>query len=133
MIHFVLVTHLGVGKSLVNLIETLSQDRCPIPYVEIDSDRPIEEGYEKIKNAIANLQPKEGVILLTELFGATPANLCLKFCIEPHIKLISGINVPILLKVATTSFTGSVAETADFLTSYGIKNITYCKCESALK
>ena len=82
-------------------ISSLMEPNLPIPAMQ-----------SKIREAIAKHADKQGVIILTDLFGATPANLCGNSCAKDRVEIITGCNLPMLLKAATASFETGVSETA---------------------
>jgi Phosphotransferase system, mannose/fructose-specific component IIA len=126
MIGFILVTHAGVGAQMVHAVEEIIKEKIGIPLIEVNSDQPTSIYHEEIRLAIESLGEKSGVLILTDLFGATPSNLCRAFCKPGKIELLSGCNLPMLLKAATSKLSGNVSEAAKFLKDYGNENIRIC-------
>lgn len=126
MLGFILVTHAGVGKRMIQAVEEILKEPVKIPCVEIDPDRPVAVFHEEIRKALDSLDDKSGVLILTDIFGATPSNLCRQFCQKGRVELLSGCNLPMLVKAATSPFSEGVSEVAKFLKNYGNENIRIC-------
>ena len=65
----------------------------------------------------------KGVLLLSDMFGGTPSNLCLSFLGRPRLEVISGINLPMLIKLAGEKNRSSFEDLVEFIRDYGRKNI----------
>jgi PTS system mannose-specific IIA component len=63
------------------------------------------------------------VLILTDMYGGTPSNISLSFLEEKKIEVITGVNLPMLLKLATYANDMNLEELASFITDYGQKNI----------
>ena len=66
----------------------------------------------------------EGVIILTDMFGGTPSNLSYSFLEEGKVEVLSGVNLPILIKAVTCRKDLKLTELASTLESYGKKSIS---------
>jgi PTS system mannose-specific IIA component len=65
----------------------------------------------------------DGVLVLTDMFGGTPANLALTF-LDDKLEVVTGVNLPMLLKLATARADLALRAAAELVTGYGQKNIT---------
>ena len=65
-----------------------------------------------------------GVLVLTDMFGGTPSNMSLSFVEGAGIEVVTGVNLPMLIKLATLSEEKSLEELATFIKSYGQRNIS---------
>ncbi len=66
----------------------------------------------------------DGVLVLTDMFGGTPANLALTF-LDERLEVVTGVNLPMILKLATARAESvSLQAAAELVTGYGQKNIT---------
>jgi PTS system mannose-specific IIA component len=83
----------------------------------------MEEIKEKISEAVRRVDRGKGILILTDMFGGTPSNICLSFLKEWKIEVITGVNLPMLLKLSTYEGEGELAELAEFIKTYGQKNI----------
>jgi mannose PTS system EIIA component len=106
----VVVTHGQLATELVNSAEMIVGDLPLFASVAIgwhdDVDRAKEEigrAIERVKTSAAGPEGESvGVLVLTDLFGGTPANLAVTF-VSPEVEVITGVNLPMLIKLARTS------------------------------
>lgn len=78
----------------------------------------------KIASALKAADRGEGVLVLTDMFGGTPSNISLSFLDEQHVEVVTGLNLPMLIKLATFSEEKSLEELATFIKKYGQRNIS---------
>jgi PTS system mannose-specific IIA component len=123
MIGFVVVTHRSIGNALLGTVETILKERPNFRLVEVESEALSVDTQHKIKEAIQSFPHAQGVILLTDLFGATPSNFCKEFLEFGKVEMITGCNLPMLIKAATMDFKESPSQAAQFLKEYGKDNI----------
>ena len=100
MIGVVVVTHGQLATELVNAAETIVGDIPQFAAVSIGWHDDVEDAREEIKQAIQRVQGLEGVLLLTDMFGGTPANVGLTFLEANKVEVITGVNLPMLIKLA---------------------------------
>lgn len=101
MIGLVLVTH---GKLAVEFRAALEHVVGPQPQIEaitIDPEDDVEERRRDIIAAVNRVDTGDGVAILTDMFGGTPSNLAISVMNEPDIEVVAGINLPMLVKLAT--------------------------------
>lgn len=123
MVGIIVVSHENIGKEMVAVVKKIIPD-CPnLTSVSIKSDLPAEANLAKIREAIKAVDSGKGVILLTDLFGGTPANLCITFLEKGKVEVISGVNLPMLIKLAGKVCEMTFEELTDFIRTYGRKNI----------
>lgn len=124
MVGFVVATH---GKLAQELIRTAEEIVGPLPgsqAVSIATGSSMDKDRETLREAIRAVDDGDGVLVLTDMFGGTPANLALTF-LDEKIEVLTGVNLPMLLKLATCrAENAGLATTAQLLTGYGQKNIT---------
>jgi PTS system mannose-specific IIA component len=104
-------------------VEEILKEKVSLVTVGFDPASPLEKIRDDIRRAMAQLQGVDGVIILTDLFGATPSNLCRELCVEGKVQMVTGCNLPMVLKAVTGHFEGGVKETAAFLVEYGREKI----------
>jgi mannose PTS system EIIA component len=102
MIGVVVVTHGQFATELVNAAETIVGDQPRFAAVSIGWHDAVELAREEIAQAIARVDSGNGVIVLTDMFGGTPSNLAITFLSEGRVEVITGVNLPMLLKLAGT-------------------------------
>jgi PTS system mannose-specific IIA component len=100
MIGVVVVTHGQLATELVNAAEMIVGDLPQFVAVSIGWHDDVDDAREEIRQAIARVQAPEGVLILTDMFGGTPSNLGLTFLETNKVEVISGVNLPMLLKLA---------------------------------
>lgn len=123
MIGLVVVSHNNIGKEMVAATKKIIPDCSNIVSLSIESDIPAEANRNKIREAINSVDQDHGIILLTDMFGGTPSNLCLSFLEKGKVEIISGINLPMLIKLVNTKDKMHIDELAVFIKQYGQKNI----------
>jgi PTS system mannose-specific IIA component len=100
MIGVVVVTHGQLATELVNAAETIVGDLPQFTAVSIGWHDDVDDARDEIRQAIARIQGS-GVLILTDMFGGTPANLGLTFLEANKVEVITGVNLPMLLKLAS--------------------------------
>jgi PTS system mannose-specific IIA component len=100
MIGVVVVTHGQLATELVNAAETIVGDIPQFAAVSIGWHDDVEDAREEIKQAIQRVQGPEGVLLLTDMFGGTPTNIGLTFLEANKVEVLTGVNLPMLIKLA---------------------------------
>jgi mannose PTS system EIIA component len=111
----VVVTHGQLATELVNSAEMIVGDLPHFTAVSIGWHDDVEHAKEEIGRAIARVQvssggtdeDRPGVLVLTDMFGGTPANLAVTF-VSPEVEIITGVNLPMLIKLARTSKQGDL-------------------------
>jgi len=123
MVGLVVATH---GSLAAALLETAAAIVGPVERaaaVSVDARTSVDEARGRLASAIQEVGVDgEGVLVLTDMFGGTPANLALTF-LEEQIEVVTGVNLPMLMKLATTRSQG-LAAAAELATAHGQKNIT---------
>jgi PTS system mannose-specific IIA component len=123
MVGIVLVTHLRLGEELLAVTELIVGKLKQFEAVSIDPTERVEEITEKISAAIRRVDRGKGILILTDMFGGTPSNISLSFLEEWKIEVITGVNLPMLLKLSTDERERDLVGLAEFIKSYGQKNI----------
>jgi PTS system mannose-specific IIA component len=100
MIGVIVVTHGQLANELVNAAQTIVGELARLVAVSIGWHDDPTIAREAISNAIARLQSPDGVLILTDMFGGTPTNLGLTFLETNRIEIITGVNLPMLIKLA---------------------------------
>jgi mannose PTS system EIIA component len=100
MIGVVVVTHGQLATELLNAAETIVGDLPQFAAVSIGWHDDVDDAREEIKQAIARVQGPDGVLILTDMFGGTPSNLGLTFLEADRVEVITGVNLPMLIKLA---------------------------------
>lgn len=123
MIGFIVVTHPLIGPAMSATVQAILNEKPNFEIVEVGREISITEMQKRIAGAIRRFSEAKGVIILTDLFGATPSNLCKEFLEFGRVEMITGCNLPMLIKAAATEFKESPSQAAQFLKEYGKENI----------
>ena len=123
MVGIVIITHLRLGEELLAVAELIVGKLKQFQAVSINPTEGVEEIREKISEAIRRVDRGKGILILTDMFGGTPSNISLSFLEEGKIEVITGVNLPMLLKLSTYEEERDLAGLANFIKTYGQKNI----------
>jgi PTS system mannose-specific IIA component len=100
VIGVVVVTHGQLATELVNAAEMIVGDLPRFTAVSIGWHDDVNDAREDIAQAIERVGGSEGVLLLTDMFGGTPSNLGMTFLETDRLEVITGVNLPMLIKLA---------------------------------
>jgi len=125
MIGIVIVTHSQLGEALIDAAEfILAAKLKEIIPVSIDINEDADLLRKKVAKGIKAVDNHDGILILTDMFGGTPSNLSYSFLEEGRIEVISGVNLPILVKAISTRKSKNLNEFAATLEAYGKKSIS---------
>lgn len=99
----VIVSHGRLANELLAAAEEVVGDLSHIAAVSIGWHDDVEIANEEIARAIEKVSSGSGVLLLTDMFGGTPTNIAATFLKEGEIDIITGVNLPMVIKLASTS------------------------------
>ena len=124
MVGVVIVTHCHLAEELIAAAKlVVGEELKQFLPVSIDPKAGSEEIREKIIAAIRKVEEGQGVLILTDMYGGTPSNISLSFLEEKRVEVITGVNLPMLLKLATYKNEMDLEQLAVFITDYGQRNI----------
>ncbi|MFZ7126952.1 MAG: PTS sugar transporter subunit IIA [Desulfobacterales bacterium] len=125
MIGIVIVTHSRLGAALIETAEFIIGGKIEsTTAVSIDISQNPDILRNKIAAAIKEVKSDRGVLVLTDMFGGTPSNLSYSFLEEGRIEVISGVNLPILIKAVNDRSEKSLPDLATTLESFGKRSIS---------
>lgn len=125
MIGIVIVTHRNLGDAFIEAAEfILGEKPEAMESVSIDLKENAEKLRKKIAAAIKSVNRNRGVLIFTDMFGGTPSNLSYSFLEEKRVEVISGINLPILIKAVDARTDMDLMVLAECLESFGKKSIS---------
>ena len=101
MIGLVLVTHGQLANEFRLALEHVVGPQQQVETISIGPDDDMERRRQDILTAVANVNSGKGVILLTDMFGGTPSNLAISVMEPGTIEVIAGVNLPMLIKLAS--------------------------------
>lgn len=124
MIGIVLVTHGQLGSALLQTAETVLEKKPEgVVSLRIDPLQPVTSLRKSIKQSIKSVANGQGVLLLTDMFGGTPSNLAYSFLEEGVLEVVSGVNLPVLLRAVSLRENHELAALAREVEDYGKKSI----------
>ncbi|KCZ89173.1 MULTISPECIES: PTS sugar transporter subunit IIA [Hyphomonas] len=100
MIGIVVVSHGKLSKELVAATEHVVGEQMRFKSISIEAEDDIEARREQIRDTAKACDVGLGVIILTDMFGGTPSNLAMSIMSAGNIEVISGVNLPMLIKLA---------------------------------
>jgi PTS system mannose-specific IIA component len=100
MIGALVVTHGHLGQELVAAAEMIVGEFSHIQAVSIGWHDDVNDARKDIENRIAEVETGNGVLILTDMFGGTPSNIALTFHDPGKVDVVTGVNLPMLIKVA---------------------------------
>ncbi len=125
MIGILVVTHANLGSALIETVEFILGDtQEKLSSVSINIQDNPDSLRKKIKTGISSVRTDNGVLILTDMFGGTPSNLSYSFLEEGHIEVISGVNLPILLKAVNARKKMDMDAITSALVEHGKKSIS---------
>lgn len=101
MIGLVLVTHGNLAKEFIAATEHVVGPQPKTVAICIGPDDDMEKRRQEILDAVSEVDSGNGVILLTDMFGGTPSNLAISIMDNAKVEVIAGINLPMLIKLAS--------------------------------
>jgi PTS system mannose-specific IIA component len=120
----VIVTHYRLGEEFLQALRLIVPDAPLFEAVSIDPKQSVEEMRRAIAQALAKVERGQGVLVLTDMFGGTPSNIALSFLAEHRVEVVTGVNLPMLIKLATLGEERPLEGLAAFIKSYGQRNIS---------
>ena len=101
MIGLVLVTHGRLAGEFRAALEHVVGPQDQVEAISIGPDDDMERRRLEIVQAVADVNSGQGVILLTDMFGGTPSNLAISVLEAGHVEVVAGVNLPMLIKLAS--------------------------------
>ncbi len=125
MIGIVVVTHCRLGESLIETAELILGSPVEnVGSVSINVKKDVDELRTKITDGIKSVDTGGGVFILTDMFGGTPSNLSYSFLEDDKVEVISGVNLPILIRAVRFQKETDLAKTAQNLVTSGKRSIS---------
>ena len=110
MIGIVIVTHGRLSAEFIAALEHVVGPQRDIAAICIGPDDDMEQRRQDILQSVRAVDTGDGVVLLTDMFGGTPSNLAISVMDRPKIEVIAGINLPMLIKLASLRSTETLAD-----------------------
>ncbi len=123
MVGLIIVAHFNLAKEMAAAVELIVGKQEQFAPIDIFPNEDMEDIKKKIVSRLKAVDSGDGVIILTDMFGGTPSNISLSFLEEGKVEVVTGVNLPMLIKLATYRKEKPLNELARFITGYGQKNI----------
>jgi PTS system mannose-specific IIA component len=123
MIGGIIVSHGKLGEELLNALTIILGEAPNIEAISIGWYDDVEESKRKINQSLKRVDQKSGVVIFTDMFGGTPSNLSFTFQKDGHVEIITGINLPMLIKFVSLQRSNTLKDVAKKVVEQGKKNI----------
>ena len=123
MIGLVLVTHGGLAREFLSAMEHIVGPQEQVQVMSIGPEDDMDQRRADIIDAVEQVDSGSGVILLTDMFGGTPSNLAISLLDNKMVEVIAGLNLPMLIKLASVRTGKSLSDAADEAQNAGRKYI----------
>lgn len=100
MIGALIVTHGNLAHELLNAARQIEADVAGIEAVPLDWNDSVDEARDKIQAALGRIGAERPVIIFTDMFGGTPSNISLSFLESGRVEIVTGVNLPMVVKFA---------------------------------
>ncbi len=131
MIGLVIVTHGALAQEFVRALEHVVGKQTHIQTISIGPDDNMEKRRADIVAAVKSVELGDGVIVLTDMFGGTPSNLSISMLEREKVEVIAGINLPMLIKLASVRVNGTLEKAVREAQDAGRKYIRIASQELA--
>ena len=125
MIGILVITHRQLGEAFIDCTEFVLGERPPaLEAISVDLRENAGDLRHKIESGIKKLKADDGVLILTDMFGGTPSNLSYSFLEDGRVEVISGVNLPMVIKAVNLRDQKPLTELAAQLETFGKRSIT---------
>lgn len=123
MIGGIIVSHGKLAEELLNVLTIILGEAPKIEAISIGWYDDVEESKKKINQSLKRVDQKNGVIIFTDMFGGTPSNLSFSFLRDNEVEIITGVNLPMLIKFVSLQRSKNLKEVARKVVEQGKRNI----------
>jgi len=123
MVGVLVVTHGNLARELVQAARRIVGDVKEIAALAIDWDAEVSAAGGAIRSAVQQMNQGQGVLILTDMFGGTPTNISLSFLEEGRVEIITGVNLPMLIKFCSLRERDDLRRVAESIKEQGQKQI----------
>jgi PTS system mannose-specific IIA component len=124
MIGAVVVSHGTLATGLVQAAEIIVGKMEGVVAVDISPSMGVEEIHAAVEGALRTVDTGSGVLLMTDMFGGTPSNIGISFLGTHRVEVVTGVNLPMMVKFPSARETMPLPELAHHLQECGQRNIT---------
>jgi PTS system mannose-specific IIA component len=123
MIGGIIVSHGKLAEELLNALTIILGEAPNINALSIGWYDDVEDSKKKITQSLRKVDQKNGVLIFTDMFGGTPSNLSFSYLKENHVEIITGVNLPMLIKFVSLQRSNNLKDIARKVVDQGKKNI----------
>ncbi len=123
MIGGVIVSHGKLAEELLNALTIIIGEAVNIEAISIGWYDDVEESKKKISKSLKRVDQKNGVVIFTDMFGGTASNLSFSFLKNDQVEIITGVNLPMLIKFLSLQRNNNLKEVVKKVVEQGKKNI----------
>lgn len=123
LIGVVIICHGRLAQELISATEFIVGPVSQIEAIATGREYDIDRLHDQIAEAITRVSAGSGVLILTDMFGGTPSNLGLSFLDENKVEILTGVNLPMIIKLAQIREKYGLRNLAEFLKGYAQRNI----------
>lgn len=123
MIGGIIVSHGRLAEELLNALTIILGEAPNIEAISIGWYNDVDDSKKKVNQNLKKVDQKNGVIIFTDMFGGTPSNLSFSFLKDNQVEIITGVNLPMLIKFVSLQRCNNLKEVARKVVEQGKKNI----------
>ncbi len=123
MIGGVIVSHGKLAEEILNALTIIIGEAVNIEAISIGWYDDVEESKKKINQSLKRVEQKNGVVIFTDMFGGTASNLSFSFLKNDQVEIITGVNLPMLIKFVSLQRSNNLKEVVKKVVEQGKKNI----------
>jgi len=123
MIGGLIVSHGKLAEELLNALTIIIGEAVNIEAISIGWYDDVEESKKRISQSLKKIDQKNGVVIFTDMFGGTASNLSFSFLKDNRVDIITGVNLPMLIKFVSLQRGSNLKEVAKKVYEQGRKNI----------
>jgi PTS system mannose-specific IIA component len=123
MIGGVIVSHGKLAEEILNALTIIIGEAVNIEAISIGWYDDVEESKKKINQSLKSVDQKNGVVIFTDMFGGTASNLSFSFLKNDQVEIITGVNLPMLIKFVSLQRSNNLKEVVKKVVEQGKKNI----------
>lgn len=124
MVGALIATHGKLAEELIKVAEFIVGKVQNIEAVSLDPTQDVQALRREMQKAIKRVDKGEGILILTDMFGGTPSNISLSFLEEGKVDVITGVNLPMLIKLINSYEKLPLTELSKQVKAYGCKGIS---------
>jgi len=123
MVGGIIVCHGKLAEELLNALTIILGEAPNIEAISIGWYDDVEDSKKKIAQSLRKVDQKNGVVIFTDMFGGTPSNLSFSFLKDDQVEIITGVNLPMLIKFVSLQRGNNLADVSRKVVDQGKRNI----------